>query len=74
MDANRYPVTEATFAKHLQLLMAVSTMIAGVGVVMRIAIVQDGLSVGVGGVILVLMFNFGFFRNYSPLCGVVTRV
>jgi hypothetical protein len=52
----------ATFARHLQALMTPTIIIAGVGVVIIISIVYDGLIVGLGGVVLVLMFNFGFFR------------
>jgi signal transduction histidine kinase len=50
------------FKRHLQTLMTPSIIAAGIGVVIIITIEHDGLNVGVSGVVLVLMFNFGFFR------------
>ena len=50
------------FRQHLQTLMTPSILAAGVEVVIIISIEFDGLNVGVSGVVLVLMFNFGFFR------------
>jgi len=52
----------AIFAAHLQALMTPTIMFGGIGVVFIIFTLRDGLIVGVGGVVLVLMFNFGFFR------------
>lgn len=50
------------FTRHLQTLMAVSVTIAGTGVSAIILQLENGLNLGVGGIVLVLMFNFGFFR------------
>jgi adenylate cyclase len=50
------------FSRFLQSLMAFIVVVAGVGVVAIISIIKDGLSLGLSGVVLVLMFNFGFFR------------
>jgi signal transduction histidine kinase len=55
-------VPRAIFAAHLQALMTPTIMFGGIGVVFIIFTLRDGLIVGVGGVVLVLMFNFGFFR------------
>jgi signal transduction histidine kinase len=52
----------AVFVKYLQLLFIASISIAGIGVVTIISLLKDGLTLGLGGVVLVLMFNFGFFR------------
>jgi uncharacterized membrane protein (UPF0136 family) len=52
----------AIFSAHLQALMTPTIMFGGIGVVFIIFTLRDGLIVGVGGVVLVLMFNFGFFR------------
>jgi signal transduction histidine kinase len=62
------------FSINLQLLMTPTTIIAGIGVVVIISILKDGLIVGLSGVILVLMFNFGFFRLrfiFSLLSGII---
>jgi signal transduction histidine kinase len=42
--------------------MTPTIIIAGVAVVIIISIAKNGLTIGIGGVVLVLMFNFGFFR------------
>ena len=52
----------ATFSRHLQAIFTASISISGIGVVIIISILKDGLNLGLSGVILVLMFNFGFFR------------
>jgi signal transduction histidine kinase len=49
-------------ARYLQTLMLFAVTIAGFGVVYIISIERDGLNSGLSGVMLVLMFNFGFFR------------
>ncbi len=51
-----------TFKSYLQTIMCIVVTVAGVGVVLILCLIQDGLRYGVGGVVLVLMFNFGFFR------------
>jgi signal transduction histidine kinase len=50
------------FTRYMQELMASTITLAGIGVVIIISIVRDGLVFAVSGVVLVLMFNFGFFR------------
>src|SRR4051794_33719108 len=55
-------IPRAIFASHLQALMAPTITLGGVGVVFIIFTLREGLTVGVAGVVLVLMFNFGFFR------------
>ncbi len=65
---------EPYFSKHLQVLMMFAITLAGVGVSLIIAELDDGLSLGVGGLVLVLMFNFGFFRLLcipSLICGIL---
>jgi signal transduction histidine kinase len=49
-------------AKYLQELHSFIIAVAGVGVVIIIYLLRNGLNVGLSGVILVLMFNFGFLR------------
>jgi hypothetical protein len=49
-------------SKHLQLLMTIALVVAGLGVSAIIASLRDGLNVGLSGLILVMMFNFGFAR------------
>jgi signal transduction histidine kinase len=46
----------------MQAIVTPSIAIAGVGVVWIISVIRDGLTLGLAGVVLVLMFNFGFFR------------
>ena len=55
-------VNRASFARHLQALVASIIVVGGLGVVMIISIVRNGLDIGLGGVLLLLMFNFGFLR------------
>jgi signal transduction histidine kinase len=55
-------VPRALFANHLQAIAASGIVVTGVSVVVVISIIRDGLTFGIGGVILVLMFNFGFSR------------
>jgi hypothetical protein len=50
------------FIKYLQSIFVISISIAGVGVVIIIYVLHDGINFGLSGVVLVLMFNFGFFR------------
>ena len=50
------------FRNYLQIIVTPSIIVAGIGIVAIISIETDGLNVGVSGVVLVLMFNFGFFR------------
>jgi adenylate cyclase len=49
-------------ARYLQTLYSVIITIAGVGVVIIISLLRNGLDVGLSGVLLVLMFTFGFMR------------
>lgn len=68
---------KAIFTRFLQPLMVVAIIVAGVGVVAIISIVKDGLYLGLGGVVLVLMFNFGFFRMLfvpSLISGIATCI
>jgi hypothetical protein len=50
------------FLSYLQAIFTATISIAGIGVVIIISILKDGLNLELSGVILVLMFNFGFFR------------
>jgi signal transduction histidine kinase len=52
----------AVRARYLQTLYCGIIAIAGVGVVAIISLLRNGLNVGLSGVLLVLMFNFGFLR------------
>lgn len=49
-------------AEYCQPLFAAIIALAGVGVVLIIYLVDNGLIVGLAGVMIVLMFNFGFLR------------
>ena len=55
-------INRPTFARHLQLLMAPTIALAGVGVAVIISVITDGLIFGLSGIVLVLMFTFGFLR------------
>lgn len=48
--------------RYCQILFASAIGLAGVGVVAIISMVENGLIVGLSGVMIVLMFNFGFLR------------
>ena len=48
--------------KYCQELFASTIALGGLGVVLIISIVHDGLNIGLSGVMIVLMFNFGFLR------------
>jgi signal transduction histidine kinase len=48
--------------KYLQTLYSATAAIAGVGAAVILALLRDGLILGLAGVLLVLMFNFGFLR------------
>jgi signal transduction histidine kinase len=50
------------FARFLQLWTTSGVIAAGIGVAIIISLLQDGLMVGISGIMLVLMFNFGFLR------------
>jgi adenylate cyclase len=52
----------STLAKNLQLLMTIALAVAGLGISAIISCLQNGLNVGLSGLILVMMFNFGFAR------------
>jgi len=52
----------SVLSKHLQLLMTIALVVAGLGISAIIALLRDGLNVGLSGLILVMMFNFGFAR------------
>jgi signal transduction histidine kinase len=52
----------ATFARHLQVFVGSLMTIAGLGIVAIISILTDGFNIGLSGVVLSLMFNFGFLR------------
>ena len=59
----------AFFERHLQKILAVAMCEAGIGVAVIIFIVHDGLAIGLSGLMLVLMFNFGFSRLlFVPSC------
>lgn len=45
-----------------QLILALDVFLAGASVVFIISNMQNGLTVGMSGIVLCLMFNFGFFR------------
>jgi adenylate cyclase len=49
-------------SRHLQGLMMVSLSVAGLGISAIIFSLNNGLNVGLSGIILVMMFNFGFAR------------
>jgi class 3 adenylate cyclase len=49
-------------SKYLQTWIVLCVSIAGIGLVAILAPIHDGLSIGLGGVILIMMFNFGFGR------------
>lgn len=48
--------------KYLQTLYSATAAIAGVGAAVILALLRDGLVLGLAGILLVLMFNFGFLR------------
>jgi adenylate cyclase len=50
------------FVRHLQGLMSGMTLVAGLGVVAIISIMEDALTLGLAGIVLVLVFNAGFTR------------
>lgn len=49
-------------AKYCQILFASTISLIGIGVALIITLVDNGLIVGVSGIMIVLMFNFGFLR------------
>lgn len=49
-------------AKYCQVLFASTIALVGIGVALIIALVDNGLIVGLSGIMIVLMFNFGFLR------------
>lgn len=49
-------------AKYCQPLFASTIALVGIGVALIIALVDNGLIVGLSGIMIVLMFNFGFLR------------
>jgi adenylate cyclase len=49
-------------ARYLQTWCCAGLTVAGVGVVIIISLLRNGLNVGLSGVLLALMFNFGFLR------------
>lgn len=53
---------ERIFVKHLQLWMTLVLLVAAIGLAAIVSIIQGGLTFGVGGFLLALMFNFGLFR------------
>lgn len=67
----------AIFERYMQLLLSIAISAAGIGVVVIISILDGALNSGLSGVVLVLMFNFGFFRLLfipSVLSGVIICV
>jgi hypothetical protein len=48
--------------RYFQQFFAFTIATVGLGVILIIAIVKDGLNVGLSGVMIVLTFNFGFLR------------
>lgn len=67
----------ATLSQHLQRLMMFSLSISGLGISAIIFSLRDGLNVGLAGIILVMMFNFGFARLLfipSLVSGIITCI
>jgi adenylate cyclase len=50
------------FKERIQLTVGTAAVVSGIGVVSIIAHIGNGLMIGLAGVMLVLMFNFGFVR------------
>jgi adenylate cyclase len=46
----------------MQAILSVGVCVGGIGVVVIISLMHDGLTVGLSGLVLTLMFNFGFLR------------
>jgi adenylate cyclase len=62
------------FKERIQLIVGTATVVAGIGIVVIIDKIENGLMIGLAGVMLVLMFNFGFVRLLfwpSILCGLL---
>jgi adenylate cyclase len=62
------------FKERIQLTVGTATVVAGIGVVLIIDNIGNGLMLGLAGVMLVLMFNFGFVRllfRPSMLCALL---
>jgi class 3 adenylate cyclase len=67
----------ATLARYLQVLMTTALAVAGLGISAIISTLHDGLNVGLSGIILVMMFNFGFARLLfvpSIISGAITGI
>ena len=52
----------AVFVRHLQKIVSAAIVSAGLAHVVILSIVKDGFRLGMPGIILVLMYNFVFFR------------
>jgi class 3 adenylate cyclase len=52
----------ATLLHRIQIILSLGVSVAAIGVVLIIASMRDGLNVGLSGIVLVMMFNFGFLR------------
>jgi len=50
------------FLPRMQLLVGTSLVIGGWGVAAILTLLENGLTLGIGGMVLVLMYNFGFVR------------
>jgi hypothetical protein len=57
------------FERHLQKFVSVAIVTAGLAHVAILSIVKDGFVLGMPGVILVLMYNFGIFSTSVPTFG-----
>jgi len=65
------------FVRHLQAIMTTCSTAAGIGHIAILSLVQDGFVIGIPGIVLVLMYNFVFFRLlFVPalISGLVTTV
>jgi adenylate cyclase len=67
----------STLSRYLQRLMMFALAVAGLGISAIIVTLHDGLNVGLSGIILVMMFNFGFARLLfipSLVSGIITCI
>jgi adenylate cyclase len=55
-------IPHRTFVRHLQKIVSAEIVFAGLAHVAILSIIKDGFTLGMPGVILVLMYNFVFFR------------
>src|SRR3954452_86478 len=65
------------FARHLQKMLSLAILVAGLAHVAILSILQSGFVVGMPSVILILMYNFVFFRLLfipSAICGIIITI